>query len=91
MASSNAGSSGQTRVERLEPALRHTSLPKLADAGFIAVARDGRPIERCERRGQDRLVDQAARADGYVPPAAGDSHGDSIASDPTATPSIDLS
>lgn len=58
--------------ESIEIALHHIHLPKLADAGLITFVQDHQSIELDENTGHGRLIDQAARVDGYAPPAAGD-------------------
>lgn len=56
----------------IEVALHHTHLPKLADAGLITFAQDKQSIELDGMNGHGQFVDEAARIDGYAPPAAGD-------------------
>ncbi|WP_418286026.1 DUF7344 domain-containing protein [Halorubrum sp. DTA46] len=59
-------------TERIEIALHHMHLPKLADAGLITFARGGQSVAFDGINGHGQFIDQAARVDGYVPPAAGD-------------------
>ncbi|WP_050032401.1 DUF7344 domain-containing protein [Halorubrum halophilum] len=63
---------GSDTAERIEIALHHMHLPKLADAGLITFAQDRRSIELGEIHGYGQVIDQAARIDGYALPATGD-------------------
>lgn len=69
---SQSAMTGGDTSERIEIALRHTHLPKLADSGLIAFVRDERSIELIGTQEYDQFLDQASRIDGYAPPAAGD-------------------
>ncbi len=64
--------SQNTSSATIEVQLRHMHLPKLADAGLITVAQDRQSIELGGVNGHGQFIDQAARIDGYAPPAAGD-------------------
>lgn len=69
------GSSETTEKDpltRIEIALRHTHLPKLADADLITIAQDKQSVELDTIDGHSQFIDQAARIDGYTLPIAGD-------------------
>lgn len=63
---------GGDTTEHIEIALHHLHLPKLADSGLITFAQDGKSIELDGITEHSRFIDQAARIEGYAPPAAGD-------------------
>lgn len=52
--------------------LRHTHLPKLADAGVITYDADTGSIELDGTNGHGQFITEAARIDGYTQSAAGD-------------------
>lgn len=63
---------GRETPAHIEVTLHHTHLPKLADAGLITFAPDRQSIELDGMNGHGQFIDDAARIDGYAPPAAGD-------------------
>jgi phosphopentomutase len=67
-----SGTAGRETFEHIEIALRHTHLPKLADAGIITFAQDRQSVALDGMNGHDEFIDEAARIDGYAPSAAGD-------------------
>lgn len=67
-----SATTGSDTAERIEIALRHTHLPKLADAGLITFVHDEGSIELGEMDGHGQLLDHASHIDGYAPPTAGD-------------------
>ncbi|MEA1930179.1 DUF7344 domain-containing protein [Halohasta litorea] len=67
-----SATAGEKTPKDIEIALHHIHLPKLADVGLITFAHDERAIELDEITGHSQFIDQAARVDGYAPPAAGD-------------------
>jgi len=64
--------SGGKTPESIAITLHHIHLPKLADVGLITFAQNGHSIELDEMTEHGQFIDQAARVDGYAPPAAGD-------------------
>lgn len=67
-----SATAGRKTPEQIEIALHHTHLPKLADAGLITFDQNRQSIELAGVNGHGQFIDQAARHDGYAPPAAGD-------------------
>lgn len=67
-----SATAGGKTPEQIEVALHHTHLPKLADAGLITFDQERQSVALDEINGHDQVIDQAARHDGYAPPAAGD-------------------
>lgn len=56
----------------VEIGLRHMHLPKLADAGTVTFDADTGCIELRELNGHGRVLDEAARIEGYTQTAADD-------------------
>lgn len=67
-----SATAGRVTPEHIEVGLRHRHLPKLADAGLITFAQDRQSIELDGMNGHGQFIDEAARIDGYAPPAVGD-------------------
>lgn len=67
-----SATAGRETPEDIEAALHHTHLPKLAEAGLITFAQDEQSVESNGMNGHGQFIDDAARIDGYAPPAAGD-------------------
>lgn len=59
-------------TEHIEVTLRHTHLPKLADAGLITFDADTNSVELDGTGKHGHFIDEAARVDGYARAAAGD-------------------
>lgn len=70
--SSRTETGGSTDSKAVEIALRHTHLPKLADAGVISFGANRDFIELRETDGLDPFLDDTARIDGYVKTAVSD-------------------
>jgi len=67
--------SGRDRCDdrdAIEVMLRHTHLPKLADAGFITFDADTDSIELDGTNGHGQFITEAARVEGYPHPVDGD-------------------
>ncbi|WP_232701439.1 DUF7344 domain-containing protein [Halobacterium wangiae] len=56
----------------IRTALRHMHLPKLADAGLITFDADTHSVELEGMNEHDQFIDEAARIDGFAPPATDD-------------------
>lgn len=67
-----SATAGKKTPERIEIALLHTHLPKLANAGLITFDQNRRSVEFDGANGHGQFIDEAASIDGYAPPAAGD-------------------
>jgi len=63
---------GGKTPEHTKITLHHIHLPKLADAGLITVSQEEQSIELDEITAHGQFIDQAARIDGYAPPATSD-------------------
>lgn len=61
---------GRETAAQIEIALHHTHLPHLADAGLITFTQDEQSVELVGMNGHGPFVEEAARIDGYAPPAA---------------------
>lgn len=59
-------------AETIETALRHVHLPKLSDAGIVALDPDAGTVELGETDGFHEFLGETARIDGYSGPAADD-------------------